>query len=286
MKCFYHTDLDGECSAAIVLQEHPYAECIPINYNDRFPFESIDEGGDVFIVDFSLQKPGEWRRLMSITPNIVWIDHHKTAIEAAKDEGAWAIQGLRRIDDTAGCELTWEYFFGMTAPHIVSLVGDWDTWRFNEGDLTRQVHEALEMVRDTRPASAFWRHMFDEVQPGIETDIESLAKLGDQILGKKVVRDAETITDFGWEVEFAGRKGVAVNRRCNSQLFATVAEQFDLWLPCVFDGQQWTVSVYAQNGGDIDCSAIAKAHGGGGHKYAAGFQCDSLPFTFVRRLKA
>lgn len=28
----------------------------------------------------------------------------------------------------------------------------------------------------------------------------------------------------------------------------------------------------------IDVSVIAKAHGGGGHKGAAGFICDNLPF--------
>jgi nanoRNase/pAp phosphatase (c-di-AMP/oligoRNAs hydrolase) len=37
------------------------------------------------------------------------------------------------------------------------------------------------------------------------------------------------------------------------------------------------VSLYSTRD-DIDCGAIAKTYGGGGHKGAAGFQCDTLPF--------
>jgi hypothetical protein len=41
----------------------------------------------------------------------------------------------------------------------------------------------------------------------------------------------------------------------------------------------WNVSLYSTKD-DIDCGAIAKSFGGGGHKGAAGFQCDELPFEF------
>lgn len=40
---------------------------------------------------------------------------------------------------------------------------------------------------------------------------------------------------------------------------------------------KWTVSMYSTRD-DVDCGAIAKSFGGG-HKGAAGFQCDSLPFA-------
>jgi len=283
MKCFYHTDLDGECSAAIVAQLYPECECIPISYNDDFPFERIQRSEAVYVVDFSLQKPGDWIRLLHITTHVTWIDHHKTAIEAADEECVIAIDGLRK-DGIAGCVLTWQWLHsGALPPSIVSLIGDGDTWTFAYGNDTSYVHEYLQSVCDTRPTSSFWDGLLD--YDSSQQALDGFKSVGALLLNKKTIRDAETVINSGWEVEFAGRRGVAVNRRCNSQLFASVADQFDLWLPCVFDGRQWTVSVYAQNGGAIDCSEIAKAHGGGGHKYAAGFQCEELPFTFVRRLK-
>jgi nanoRNase/pAp phosphatase (c-di-AMP/oligoRNAs hydrolase) len=46
-------------------------------------------------------------------------------------------------------------------------------------------------------------------------------------------------------------------------------------MPFVFDGEQYTVSLYSKT---VDVSEIAKKYGGGGHKGAAGFQCKKLPF--------
>ena len=42
------------------------------------------------------------------------------------------------------------------------------------------------------------------------------------------------------------------------------------------DVRKWEVSLYSDRG--FDCAAIAKAHRGGGHAGAAGFQCNALPF--------
>ena len=55
-------------------------------------------------------------------------------------------------------------------------------------------------------------------------------------------------------------------------------------MPFVFDGSKWTVSIYSTNK-NIDCSELAKKYGGGGHKGAAGFQCENLPFSITLRIK-
>ena len=66
----------------------------------------------------------------------------------------------------------------------------------------------------------------------------------------------------------------------NSRLFDSV------WDPEVHDvmvtfqrtpQRQWTVSLYSTKD-NVDCGAVAEAFGGGGHKGAAGFQCNQLPF--------
>ena len=103
MKCFYHNDMDGICSGAIVnkflteIQGNKTDPCkfIMINYKDEFPFDTIQKDESIVIVDFSLQKPGEFEKLLEITPNVVWIDHHKSAIERFKHlDGILA--GIRR----------------------------------------------------------------------------------------------------------------------------------------------------------------------------------------------
>ena len=42
-----------------------------------------------------------------------------------------------------------------------------------------------------------------------------------------------------------------------------------------FNGKHWSFSIYTTKD-DIDCSAIAKKRGGGGHKKAAGFEAKDL----------
>lgn len=59
------------------------------------------------------------------------------------------------------------------------------------------------------------------------------------------------------------------------------------WLPkydlmitfCRRSDRLWNVSLYSTKA-SIDCGAVAKTFGGGGHKGAAGFQCESLPFEY------
>lgn len=45
----------------------------------------------------------------------------------------------------------------------------------------------------------------------------------------------------------------------------------------VFVGRYWRVSLYSTKP-EVDCGAIAKLLGGGGHRGAAGFICEKLPW--------
>jgi oligoribonuclease NrnB/cAMP/cGMP phosphodiesterase (DHH superfamily) len=300
VKVFYHADLDGECAAAVVnwwskgLSETFYGLPIfwAIDYKDEFPFDAVREGEEVFILDFSLQQLGDWDRLFATGAKIVWIDHHKTAIEAADaDPRLRRLEGVRREGRGAGCELTWLHFFpGQPEPLAVALVGDYDTWTFEYGDRTRNFKAYMEAVCDTRPLEG-WNETWQYLIPGAQGDGErpywtqakwaSALDTGAALLRARA-RDAEnSVSSWAFEVDFEGLRGIAINRRgINSDFFASVAADYDLLLPFVFDGRQWTVSLY--RGGrqpDLDCSAIAKRHGGGGHPGASGFQCGDLPWT-------
>ena len=47
---------------------------------------------------------------------------------------------------------------------------------------------------------------------------------------------------------------------------------------------KWYVSLYTSKE-DVDVSKVALSFGGGGHKGAAGFKCDTLPFLAEERIK-
>ena len=117
-RIFYHTDHDGEASGAIAYNwantvATPYQACVlyPITYGKPFPFDQIHEGDSVYILDYSIP-PADMKKLLAITPNVVWIDHHKTAIEEySYHPEIGEIAGIRDTDE-AGCVLTWAFFNG------------------------------------------------------------------------------------------------------------------------------------------------------------------------------
>ena len=57
-------------------------------------------------------------------------------------------------------------------------------------------------------------------------------------------------------------------------------EPYDLMIIfCRRKDHKWNVSLYSTKE-HVDCGAIAKTFGGEGHKGAAGFQCEELPFEY------
>lgn len=277
MKCFYHMDMDGKCAGAIIAkyisEKYPfeYHKCqfVPINYKDNFPFDTIDNQEKVFIVDFSLQKEGDFQRLLQITTNVFWIDHHKTAIE--KHQAMIGLKGLRDITKS-GCELTWEWCFkDIPTPRIVKLLGDYDTWKFKYGEDTNRLQAGIRL-HNTEPTDNNWIEWFKE-EHSLRAEIEG----GYFALRYRDSYYKSLIKGWSFFAEFEGYKVVCCNAgSVSSQLFDSVKEDYDLMMPFVFDGKQFTVSIYTKK--DIDCSELAKKYGGGGHKQAAGFQCKELPF--------
>ena len=290
--CFYHSDLDGESAAAIIYKYlKGDIECIPVNYNNNFPFHKIKPDDHIIIVDFSLQKPGEWDKLLDITWNIIWIDHHKTAIEASMISNVSDLKGIREINKS-GCVLTWEFFYpNTTVPKSVSLIGDYDIWKFEYGDMTKNFHEGLISMVDTLPDSKFW----DDVLISVDLDIEKLNKsnkiiydicdIGEKILVKQSIINRKILQSWSFEIDFLGYHCISINRgNIGSLFFESVADQYDILIPYIFDGEQYTVYLYHGKRKDLNLGEIAKQYQGGGHFGAAGFQCKELPFTIIKRL--
>ena len=277
MKCFYHADIDGKCSAAIVkkyyndIPDYPAIwEFIPINYNDDFPFDKIMKDEPIIIVDFSLQKIGDFEKLLQITKDIIWIDHHKTAIE--KHPNMSNLEGIRDIN-YAGCELTWIHFYSYrTFPLAVEYAGRYDVWDFFKHGEKLNIFQAGIRLHPNEPTDPVWQHILND-----DSWLDEIMDQGKIALKYRKHVWADLIKSWSFWAEFEGYKTICCNAgSVSSQLFDSIEEDYDIMMSFVFDGKQWTVSLYTKK--DIDVSEIAKKYGGGGHKGAAGFQCKTLPF--------
>jgi len=299
MKIFYHMDNDGKCAGFWVYQmvnpDQYGKECIPINYDISFPFEKINPNEKVYIVDYSIF-PEEMDKLLGITPNVTWIDHHKTAIERYKDYDK-EIRGIR-YDGIAGCMLTYCYLTFMTdsgdgninpfelsmtkyAPMFTKLIADYDVWAFKYGDQTREFEKGL-MLYLHDPNDEIWKNLYEEHY--LDKERRNVHFL--QIVNM-IIKQGRTIIDYrkslmetyckskGFEAMLDGHKCFAVNMAMMSSddFIIDNSDEYDLFVGFSFNGKTWNYSLRSTK---IDCSEIAKKYGGGGHVGAAG--CNTKDF--------
>lgn len=294
MKCFYHSDLDGEAAAATIRLFHGDAiELLPINYNQHFPIEDVSPGEGIWIVDFTLQEEGMWAALMERTEYVVWIDHHDDAIKRSAADGTEGLAGLRSTEGKSGCELTWQFLFpDSDTPFGICLIGDFDTWRFRYGDLTREFHQGMMVAYDTRPVEGWretWKRIFESsMSPSL---IGEVCDIGRKSLRKRKISDSQDLLAYAFEAELWGFRCLVINRnRTGSDYFASMEEAgYDVYAPVIFDGCRWSVSLYEGpgiRGKGVHLGEMChEKFGGGGHPGAAGFQCEELPFDIIGKLR-
>lgn len=277
MKCYYHNnDLDGKCSGAIVKMRYPECQMIGINYGDEFPWETIEENEEVFMVDFSLQPFSDMKRLAKIC-NLTWIDHHITAIMAylttRHDPGTAPISATL-VEGRGACETTWNCCFPeKSIPLAVQLLSQYDVWDHSD---PRTLPFQYGMRRyDASPEDTdFWTQLFDVER------VQQIVEQGSLLFEYEIQQNSMYVNSTAFETALDGLYCIAVNKMLtNSQLFDSIWDprKYDAMLTFGWRSGKWVVSLYATEP-EIDVSIIAKNHGGGGHKHAAGFQCDELPF--------
>lgn len=280
MKCFYHrADLDGRCSGAIVMQAHPECEAIGIDYGEDFPWSAVAAGERVVMVDFSL--PFDDMERLNRHCRLTWIDHHASAMAEAQARGFLAGGGQVLENGRAACELCWDHFFPLSPmPGAVRLLGRYDVWDH------ANYPQALPMQYGMRAAGDWWpnhqdmwgRLFYDELWVG------GLVDDGRLIGAYLAQQDAAYLAACGFEVEVGALRCLAVNRGLtNSRAFASRydPDRHDAMLAFVWRHGVWRVSMYSDKP-EVDVGLVCVAHGGGGHRGAAGFHCRELPFSLGR----
>jgi oligoribonuclease NrnB/cAMP/cGMP phosphodiesterase (DHH superfamily) len=272
--CLYHDDADGRCSAAIVRRAIGRSVILqPIDYGDPIPWDTIERVVKVIIVDFSL--PKESMERIRATTALIWIDHHKTALEDL--DNLSDLPGKRDLD-RAACVLTWEYFFPEASlPIAVAYIGDRDIWKL-EFPQTKPFNEGL-FFEDSRPFNdQLWERLLDDDR----AFLSNLVERGDVLYQARMLSIERLINRSGFEVEFNGHRTLAVNGHASGELGEAIREKGYEIGYCYSEGIQngelmTFVTLYSNQ---VDVSEIAKKYGGGGHPGAAGFSFrrDDSPF--------
>lgn len=260
------------------------AEFVPARYGDAPP---SCKDRDVVIADFSYPR-GEMFRIGCDAKSLVVLDHHKTAEEALLGLEA-AIRAERGDDfrvrvvfdmNRSGAGIVWDFYRGGDRPMLVDQVEARDLWKTDDfdADYMANVYAAPMTFEE-------WDRMNAASFTSMISDGAAIGRYIRQY-GTKALAEARLhfVYDRPGGVLLVDGKGTwTVNlpyMNCSDHLSRLMAEKdadFVMGYFCRNDGR-WQFSLRSRNG--FDCSAVAKAYGGGGHKEASGFDVASLETVF------
>ena len=133
----------------------------------------------------------------------------------------------------------------------------------------------------------FFREDVDGSGPLCKEDpTKEVMEKGTRLLSYRDSTNAAFAVEHAYTTLFEGYKTICANSSTNpNHVFVGMdLTPYEVFAAYVFDGKKWTVSLRTHQDNNIDVSEIAKKYGGGGHKKAAGFGCDTLPEQFTNSL--
>ncbi len=290
---YHKADFDGLFCREIAKKF--LTNCFLIGWDYGDPEPPVPTDHKLYILDLSVDG-------LMTHPNLIWIDHHKTAIEKYPK----TIPGYR-IDGVAACRLAWFYFTALERYSAQTVTADFTwfqghyPWASKQDFVDRKLEEPLAVqlageydIWDKRnPDAELFQHAlraFDLEEAGAwpamllmgdgaNGYVQNMLDKGKAIQYSKTKENESIIKAFGFTVQFEGFTLLACNAaRYNSQLFkAGLKPEHDGMIGFNWDGKGWRVSLYTDKPG-IDLSPVAIKYGGGGHAGACGFRCATLPF--------
>jgi oligoribonuclease NrnB/cAMP/cGMP phosphodiesterase (DHH superfamily) len=276
---YYHNDLDGKCAGAIVAKMYPKAEYIKIDYDMPFPWEKVKPDTEVHMVDFAVKPYDDMKKLKEKCKHLIWIDHHKTALEWA-DEAKFEIEGVTE-DGKAGCELAWNYYYPLSPmPEAVRLLGRYDVWDKklkSQWETTILPFQYGMQSIDADPKDKIWDVL---LRRDSNTKIKQIISNGSSIYRYITQINREIMDDISYDGKWEGYRCLFCNHgKFNSDLFKSKwnEKDYDLMVGYKHNGKEYTVSIYTTK--DIDGSVISSKYGGGGHAQASGFVMNKLPWV-------
>lgn len=267
-----------------------YGKPVPEKDDDGIELDYVS-ATEIYIVDLSVD---ELMSCPELRDKIVWIDHHKSAIEKwdgihNENETQYVkrpFKGLR-VDGVAACRLCWQYglnkFLGLNSvtdkqryvdrlvdePLLIRLAGEYDIWdkRDPRADVLQLGLRALNKDQFDR---LVWLSFTNN---NATNTLDHPLSLGNTIQSyvdqsnKSMMKNSHVIKWF--DLRFLVCNGAKGSLSFKSH----VTKDHDALMAWTFNGKEATVSLYGvEHRPDVDLSEIAKALGGGGHKQACGFR--------------
>jgi oligoribonuclease NrnB/cAMP/cGMP phosphodiesterase (DHH superfamily) len=279
---YHHDDNDGCCAAAVAAKyydRNKFAiKFVAINYGkESWNEEEIETAEKVWLVDFTSDKMDEFVKVCG--SRLIWIDHHKTAME--KFSELWdssSIPGIRSIEKAA-CILTWEYTHpeNNSPPVAVAYIGDKDIWKFEYSE-TRAFSAGFNLMVKT-PDDPLW-----DVLLGLEYEdiVNKMISIGELLLEAQSYK-LQKAFDRGVDFTFHNWRARLVNTTGNiSELGELIYKKSEydiavMW-QAVEDMVVFSLRSDSENPDSPNCAEIAQQYGGGGHRNAAGFQKKNMDF--------
>ena len=302
MLVIYHrADLDGITSAAIVKkwydQSYPGIEKEPlvlfgIDYGEAPPTDLIKPGEKTFIVDFSFEMDVLFELGQLAGPgNLVWIDHHQTAIEEFEKVEKTRRNFVSVLPFTrakiSACELVWGYLFPYERmPLAIEYLGKYDTWR--NGNQVEWENEILPFQYAMRVVcnspEKFPAYL---LTPEWNKDSIVLMAMGKGVLLYQEQQDAYLCKRIAFGGKFCGLHALFINAlgfSSNSWKSIFDPSRHKILVSFHYTGQHWKYSLRTADE-SVNCAELAAIYGGGGHKKAAAFRwnCPAQEAEFYSR---
>jgi len=282
---FYHRgDLDGVSSGATMAKMFKDQDLtlIGVEYGDTINETELTKDADlVYVCDYTFE-PFDRMLKLNKEKNLIWIDHHKTSLQHVELYPDIKFKGILGDNTKSAAQLAWEYFFpNIEVPYAIKQISLFDTWQHNFADDILNFYYGIETKCLMNPKAEIWEKLFEPRQT-LELEV-SIEEIGQLIRNYNTMKEAAYAKDHAFETEFEGYKAIVINIGfAGSMKFDAVYDDEKHDIMVAFSrraNHKWKFSVYTKKN-NIDCSAICKKYGGGGHKGAAGFEVktDEIPF--------
>lgn len=311
---YHDSDFDGILSREVCMfhlgrlypeaKIHPYGwdygrpvpKVTQTDHSDWFDYDTI------YIVDLSVD---ELMARPELRDKIVWIDHHKSAIEkwdklADIGDKPYPYFHGYRIDGVAACRLCWQWFaygpnFGdprptkadfverrVGEPDLIRLAGEYDIWDHRDPD-AKALQFGLRCCTESELANL--------VRAQFEGTPEGGGILLNVIDGGRMVKsycdkqNDEYSAAFSQTIQWEGLTFCALNigQRGNSDLLrGGIKPEHDALFAWRWTGDKVLVSLYHAPGKEHhDLSQIAVRYGGGGNRGACGFRLNLIQLDVI-----
>jgi oligoribonuclease NrnB/cAMP/cGMP phosphodiesterase (DHH superfamily) len=306
--CYHHNDPDGIFAGAVVKLKYPEATMVSVNYGMSWKPEDV-KGKRVFVVDFSFPN---MRRLFESCAELIWCDHHKTAMD--ENIELWndtRVKGLRSMS-YAGCVLTYAYLNNIAEiaidighsdlrmPLAIQYVGIYDMWQHKQGDVIDAFVAAAYMkIKDPsdKVFNIFLRELGDE-RAAINEYISIGTTLIDSAMNQvRKIASREELTliklpnknNITMFMVNSTSEASRLGSYINDELQCDIAIMYEI----VKDKKNSELTEKHKNvtrvslrSKTVNVSVLALMFGGGGHRGAAGFETELQPSELRDEIQA